>query len=199
MTLARRGTVRVRVATAMVALTVVAGCSAHHGGPPSDGTPRGSPATTADAACPAPSPVASATVPHALTARVGGGGWYGSGHLWTRGINVGVGRAGNGYRLKFGSFTLDDRGEMSGRMGRPRLTVHRVDGQGTGHGSVGGYASAAGRGGASISFWPTVVSLPRSGCWRITESLRRTKLRFYVHVPPPSAGTGSGRVSGVRR
>jgi hypothetical protein len=166
-----------------MALIVVAGCSGSHDGPPADGTHRSSPATTADAACPAPAPVPSARAPRTLVTGAGGDGWYGSGPLWTQGIGAGMTRAGNGYRLKYGSFTLDDRGAMSGRVGRPRLAVRRVDGPGTGHGSVRAYGDATGRGNTPISFWPTVVALSHSGCWQITESLHRTTLRFHVHAP----------------
>ncbi|HEY3685153.1 MAG TPA: hypothetical protein VGL93_19135 [Streptosporangiaceae bacterium] len=164
-------------------VVVLAGCSASHGGPSADGTRRSPPATTADAACPAPAPVQPSTVPRTLVTGAGGDGWYGSGPLWTQGIGAGMTRAGAGYRLKYGSFTLDDRGTMSPHAGRPRLAVHRVDAPGTGHASVRAYGNATGNGDKPISFWPTVIALPHSGCWQITESLHHTTLHFHVHAP----------------
>ena len=182
MTLARRGLARA-APIATMALIVAAGCSGRHDGTQPDRARRGSPATAAAATCPAPSPVPSARVPRILVTHVGGDDWYGSGPLWTQGIGAGMIRQEHGFRLKYGSFTLDDQGAMSDRPGRPRLTVRQVDGPGTGRSSVGGYADATGRGNAPISFWPTVLTLPHSGCWQITESLPGTALRFQIHAP----------------
>lgn len=71
------------------------------------------------------------------------------------------------YRLKYGSFTLNSRGQRTSRTGPPALRARRLDGPGTARGSTGGYAL-----GSDNEFWPTTINFPTQGCSLLAETLR---------------------------
>ena len=87
-----------------------------------------------------------------------------------------------GLRVKYGSMTVDDKGTATDDAGPPKVTAERVDGTGTGKGSVGSYATETIDADTTHSFWPTTVDFPAPGCWLITESSGRTTLRFLMRV-----------------
>ncbi|MES4826576.1 MULTISPECIES: hypothetical protein [Streptomyces] len=83
-----------------------------------------------------------------------------------------------GYRTKYASITLDAQGQVTDQKGAPDVDVERLDRSGSARGSTGGFATADG----DRQWWPTVVNFAEPGCWKVTESLGSTEVRFIVHV-----------------
>ncbi|MEU3294436.1 hypothetical protein ABZ722_18980 [Streptomyces longwoodensis] len=84
----------------------------------------------------------------------------------------------DGYRTKYASITLDARGRVTDQKGAPHVGVKRLDRPGSVSGSTGGLATADG----DRQWWPTGITFPEAGCWRVTETLGSTEVRFTMHV-----------------
>ncbi|WP_159031119.1 hypothetical protein [Streptomyces acidiscabies] len=132
------------------------------------------------AACADTAPVPSGSVPAAVRDFDRMGEWYGADDLWVARPRV-QDEPAEGYRTKYPSITLDSRGQVTGRKGAPRVEVERLDRSGSARGSsgsTGGLATADG----GRQWWPTVVQFAGPGCWRVTETLGSTEVRFTVRV-----------------
>jgi hypothetical protein len=88
--------------------------------------------------------------------------------------------AADGYPFaeKYPTWTVRD-GEITAASGAPRLTVKRLDGPGSGQGSVGGFATAVEDG---AHWWPTGVAFSDSGCWRVTTSTDAGSITYIVKI-----------------
>lgn len=128
--------------------------------------------------CHVTQPLPRAKVP--TTLRGLGDRWVGADDLWIE-LPAGAVSAGS-TRLKYGTFTLDDRGRLSDAEGAPTLTAQRLDGTGSAKGDPPSYSSAAGPRDQTIHFWPTTITLPRSGCWQLTAKLKDTAVSFVVDL-----------------
>ncbi|ODU06833.1 MAG: hypothetical protein ABS81_03260 [Pseudonocardia sp. SCN 72-86] len=71
---------------------------------------------------------------------------------------------------------------MASSTGEPQVSAESVDGSGAATSSVGGYATATTDDGSPISWWPTVVEVPHSGCWSVVERLGDTTVQFVMSV-----------------
>ncbi|MFJ5219445.1 hypothetical protein ACIP98_32660 [Streptomyces sp. NPDC088354] len=106
--------------------------------------------------------------------------WYGAEDLWVAmppppdHADEGA----EGHSTKYASITLDARGRSTDRKGAPHVSAERLDGPGSVPGSIGGFATAGG----DRQWWPTVIDFPDAGCWRVTETLGSTEVRFTVNV-----------------
>ncbi|WP_158573970.1 hypothetical protein [Streptomyces triticagri] len=112
--------------------------------------------------------------------------WYGSDGLWVAEPGLldpadGGGADKDAYRTKYASITLDGQGRATDERGAPRVEAERLGGGGSDsvRGSTGGFATGDG----GRQWWPTIIQFPGPGCWRVTETLGATEVRFTVHVP----------------
>ncbi len=181
------GAAAVVVAAAVAAIPLTRGLGAA-----TDDTPR--PAATT------PSPIANCPVTQAVprgqvpkTLRDLTGDWVGAGDLWVQPPTGAVSPGST--RLKYYTFTLDEKGRMSDADGPPSLSARRLDGPGTATGDPqqpDSYASATGPHNSVIHFWPTTITLPSPGCWELTATLQSTRVRFVVHVDPARSASPHG-------
>jgi hypothetical protein len=79
---------------------------------------------------------------------------------------------------KYATWAVRD-GDITAASGAPRLTVKRLDGPGTGQGSVGGFATS-GEDGAH--WWPTVVAFSDFGCWQVTATTDDGSITYIVKI-----------------
>uniref|UniRef100_A0AAU3GM42 Lipoprotein n=1 Tax=Streptomyces sp. NBC_01401 TaxID=2903854 RepID=A0AAU3GM42_9ACTN len=172
-------------------LMAAAGCS-------SGSTAQDPEPTTADTPCPVTTVDAGSAVPTALDDMGDGHRWHGADDLWVdppvapgsvvRGDSSDSSDSDDsddsddGYRTKYASVTLDERGRMTDSAGPPKVSAERVDGSGTAHASTGGFATAD-KGDRLRRWWPTVIHFTDAGCWAVTEVLGPTTVRFVISVP----------------
>jgi len=133
-----------------------------------------------DAACPKAVPVPSDSVPAAVHDFDENLKWYGADDLWVAkpALLDHTDEREVGYRTKYASITLDAQGLSTDQKGAPHVGVERLDRPGSVRGSTGGFATADG----DRQWWPTVIDFPEAGCWRVTETLGSTEVRFTVRV-----------------
>ncbi|MEV5145179.1 hypothetical protein [Streptomyces sp. NPDC052727] len=133
-----------------------------------------------DAACPEAAPVPSDSVPATVHDFDKNQKWYGAEDLWVAKptlLNPTDGRE-ERHPTKYASMTLDARGRSTDQKGAPHVDAERLDRPGSVRGSTGGFATADG----DRQWWPTVIDFPEAGCWRVTETLGSTQVRFTVYV-----------------
>lgn len=170
------------VALAVLGGVGFAGCSARpdHGAAPTL-PPSG---TVSAGACQVTAPMPSDQVPETLRRTQPGQHWYGSGALWI-GLPppaATVRGSGESSRVKYPSATLDAHGAMAPGAGAPHVSARLVGGSSVATSGTGGYATAFTSAGQRISWWPTVIDVPRPGCWMVTETLGDTVVRFVMSV-----------------
>lgn len=187
-----RDRVQRRMSAISLVVAVVALATASCSGPATDHlahaattsvTPSGTDVGNAD--CATLSPASSDDVPATLQPTDQQQHWWGTGCLWIAApstMHPSPRPAHRGYRLKYGSVTLNEHGRMTGSAGPPTLTATLRGATARVHGSTGGYSLAAGPAGHPLGFWPTTINLPRAGCWQLTETFRDTTLRFRIQI-----------------
>ncbi|MCX4834244.1 hypothetical protein OG785_04605 [Streptomyces sp. NBC_00006] len=108
--------------------------------------------------------------------------WYGADDLWVAKPDLlnHADERDERYRTKYPSITLDAQGHVTAQKGAPHVDVARLDQPGSARGSTGGFATTNG----DRQWWPTVISFPGPGCWKVTETLGSTKVRFTMHIAP---------------
>lgn len=86
-----------------------------------------------------------------------------------------------GNSLKFGVVTLDSHGYLTDDNGKPKITAQPANGEGKRiRGHVGNYAEDAN--GVPRKFWPTTVTFPSTGCWKVVLKTSNESLRFNIAV-----------------
>ena len=169
--------VRPTLAGVCSAALLTAGCT--------DGRQSSASGTPSGGACPATRPTERA-IPAGVSEQ-GYGPVFGEGSLW-----VGAWwaqrpmleqlRAQRPRAVKYPSFTVRD-GQVTNALGPPRIRAERLDGTGEGSADTGGYATATQDGsGATLHWWPTVVTFPSAGCWRVTETVADTTISYVVRI-----------------
>lgn len=148
---------------------------------PSSSTGRPDVPGRTNAACTDTAPVSSDSVPAAVQDFDKKRRWYGADDLWVARPDLldHADEREQGYRTKYASITLDAHGQMTDQKGTPHVDVERQDRPGSARSSTGGFATAD----DGQQWWPTVINFPEPGCWKVTETLGSTKVRFTVHVP----------------
>jgi len=84
-------------------------------------------------------------------------------------------------RIKYPSFTTVE-GEVTDELGPPAIEVQRLDGNGEGSGSAGGYATAQDGSGKTLSWWPTVIDFSGTGCWQVTQTVGRASITYVMEI-----------------
>ncbi|MEU0968677.1 hypothetical protein ABZ357_25865 [Streptomyces sp. NPDC005917] len=148
---------------------------------PSSSASRPDASGTTNAACRDTAPVRSDSVPAAVRDFDRKRKWHGAADLWVAKPRLldHTDEHEEGYRTKYASITLDAQGRVTDQKGAPHVDAKRLDRPGSARGSTGGFATADG----DRQWWPTVINFPEPGCWKVTETLGSTEVRFTVHVP----------------
>ncbi|WP_141785863.1 hypothetical protein [Ornithinicoccus hortensis] len=127
--------------------------------------------------CAVTEPVAAADLPEVL--RGSGEAWTGRDGLWTTVPGAEQFITDDGPpRLKHAWVTLDEDGQPTQERGDPGVGAEGLDGQGAAAASHGGYAHTD-----ELSWWPTVVEFPASGCWSETGVVDGVEVRVVYRVP----------------
>lgn len=121
---------------------------------------------------------------------------YGQGNLWVGAwwaepsglkqartkVAGGVGGdAKHPYGMKYPTWKVQD-GQVTGKGGRPRVTVTSLDGHGRGSSDVGGYVGATDTGNPVNRWFPTVIGVTAHGCYRVTETQGGDSLAYIIKL-----------------